>query len=253
MKNENQKTARKHPGTPLFWLFLFGMIIPAANEALFGALQQALRFYGGMNAYTAGGTMLFLLGEICEVLYNIVRFTSMTAALMTVCTRAAKAGFLKGLPYGGLYLLFEAARGLLRVGVFALLVALGINDSTLSLAEQLPAGLLTFAVTLGITAVYTLLWLISGGAVYGKTRGEELFAHAGRPIMIASYVMIALYAVLLVIDGAIITGNYESGEDFFTGAVLPVLYPLIYAALMVLTALFYRSAADQTERRETKG
>lgn len=240
----------------LVLLLLFSLILPALDQLLLFSVSHTAKVYGALYSYSAGGSVLYILGEMFEALYEIVAHTALACAWMTVGAAACKRGFKKAIGFAGIFLGSSLAVQALRIGIYALLSAVGVSDSTVSLVEQLPALLATYAVNFLIRAFVVLLvsWVFS--LIDTKGGKKDMFSSHKTTYMICVYILLGLYSLFLIGSALPLALDYDAAkEGFFAGIMMPFVYPLIYSALIFLAAFLYRDFLDKRsgEKRGKKG
>ena len=246
MNNKPDAKQNQKADLLLFLLLLFSLILPALDQLLLFSASYTAKVFGALYSYSVGGSILYILGEILEALYEIVAHIALSCAWMTIGAKACKKGFKKGIGFAGIFLGSSLAVEGLRIGLYALLTGVGVSDSTVNLAAQLPALLATYAVNFFIRALVVLLvaWVFS--LIEDKGGKKKLFASPKTPYMICVYILLGLYSLFLMGSALPLALDYDAAkESFFAGIVMPFVYPLIYSGLIFLAASLYRDFLDK--------
>ena len=233
-------------------LFLFSLILPLVAVLFLFSASHICKVYGAYYSYSAGGDILYIAGEMLDALYTALTLVSLVGAVMSICAVAYRKRFLKGLAALGIFAACSLFCEGVRVGLYALLVALGVSDSTAGIGETLLPGVFNYLLTLLILIAVVLLFTGICSAVGRKKRGRGLFDSAKSVYMILIYIFIGLYGLLLVSEALPLALDFDpQKESLLAGIVLPFIYPLIYSALMLLTAFLYRNVfAGNAKKRE---
>lgn len=243
MKNEKflHGTKEKKTFFPLGVLLFSVLVVPGLADLFLGMPSRLSEFYGASYSYNGWGIALILLSEILDIVSTVISCAALTVTGMTVGFCALKKGFKGGIfpaaaALGGAFL-----AGVLRILEQTLLLALGISDTTASIGDQILPGLLTFGVSLLIQGILLCALLAVFAIVGKKTGGKGMLSKGKTAYMITVYIWIGLYTLAMLGDALRLALSRAEGESVFTGSVLPFAYPLIYGALMVVTALWFRT------------
>ena len=243
--NALQTQTKKKAPSPTRALLLFSLILPLAAVVVLFILSHICKTYGALYSYSAGGDALYIAGEMLDALYHALTLVALAGAFMSVCAIAYRKRFVKGLAALGVYALCSLFCEGVRIGLYVLLLALGVSDSTDALGDlgkTLLPGLFSYLLTLLLLCAAFLVFAAICAGIGKKKKGRGLFNSPKSAYMIVVYIFIGLYCLLLTSEALPLALDFDpQKENWFAGIVLPFVYPLIYSALMLLTALLYRA------------
>ncbi len=228
MMNQASSKALRSP----YKLLLFtAFLLPAINTLLVGSGISMLRYSDYLNT-------TLLLSEILSVIFNLLRYGLLTCTVMVLGFYAGKKGVRSAVR--PLLASWGGGAGVLGISflVQTLMIFWGYTDSVQSYENQiLPyVKILPFELLLLLLVEFVAMM---GIYIVCRIKGNRKMLSAHSPYKISVLVFVLCYFLALEASQIPVILSANESESFLVNYILPFVYPVLYGAGMVASAVFF--------------